>query len=282
MKTTKISIIILLVLCFLLVIGLGGLLCVGIYNKDFLKKYFVVNTDKKVLYNDYQPANKIKIETSTYDVNFYYHDDDRILVKVTGAEEDNADIYTSEDTLNINVKTKKRFGFFVFNIINNKIDIYLPRNYELPISATLSTGDVKFKEQSNSEFNIKTSTGDIYLRNAKNSKLQASTGDITITEDFDGGSIKVSTGDIKIKNASGKIDLKASTGEIKIKKVNLTESSTIKTSTGDVKIDKVNDIYITAKASTGDVVTKYSNRFSDIELNIKTSTGDITTGKLSE
>lgn len=282
MKTTKISIILLLVLCFILIIGLGGILTIGIYNRDFLKKHFVINPDKKVLYNDYQPSNKIVVDTDTYDVNFYYHDDDRILVKVKGAEDDNADIYTKDDTLNINVKSKDRIGIFIFNFINNKIDIYLPRNYDLPISITAHTGDVRFKEESNSTFDIKLSTGDIYLRNAKDSTLKVSTGDITVTETFENGSIKATTGDIKVKNATGKIDFTTSTGDITLKKINLTESSNIKATTGEVKIDKVNDIYITADSSTGDVKVKHSNRYSEVELKIKTSTGDINTGKLSE
>ena len=282
MKTTKISIILLLTLCFLLIIGLGSILVIGIYNRDFLKKHFVINPDKKVLYNDYQPSNKIMVDTDSYDVNFYYHDDDRILVKVKGASDDNADVYTKDDTLNINVKSKNRIGIFIFNFINNKIDIYLPRSYDLPINVTARTGDVKFKEESNSIFDIKLSTGDIYLRNAKDSSLKVSTGDITITENFDNGTIKTSTGDIKVKNANGKIDFTTSTGNITIKKINLTKNSNIKASTGDVKITKVNNIYINADSNTGDIKIKHSNRYSDVELNIKTSTGDITTGNLSE
>lgn len=280
MKTTKISIILLLVLCFILVIGLGGILTVGIYNRDFLKKHFVINPDKRVLYDDYQPSNKIVVDTDTYDVNFYYHDDDRIKITVKGAEDDNADIYTKDDTLNINVKSKDRIGIFVFNFINNKIDIYLPRNYDLPINVVARTGDVKFKEESNSVFNIKLTTGDIYLRNAKDSDLKVTTGDITITESFNTGSLKTTTGEINVNKATGRIDFKTTTGDITVKKIDLTDNSNIKATTGDVKIDKVNDIYITADSSTGDVKIKHTNRFSNIELNIKTSTGDITTGQL--
>ena len=280
MKTTKISIILLLVLCFILVIGLGGILTVGIYNRDFLKKHFVINPDKRVLYDDYQPSNKIVVDTDTYDVNFYYHDDDRIKITVKGAEDDNADIYTKDDTLNINVKSKDRIGIFVFNFINNKIDIYLPRNYDLPINIVARTGDVKFKEESNSVFNIKLTTGDIYLRNAKDSDLKVTTGDITITESFNTGSLKTTTGEINVNKATGRIDFKTTTGDITVKKIDLTDNSNIKATTGDVKIDKVNDIYITADSSTGDVKIKHTNRFSNVELNIKTSTGDITTGKL--
>lgn len=280
MKTTKISIILLLVLCFILVIGLGGILTVGIYNRDFLKKHFVINPDKRVLYDDYQPSNKIVVDTDTYDVNFYYHDDDRIKITVKGAEDDNADIYTKDDTLNINVKSKDRIGIFVFNFINNKIDIYLPRNYNLPINVVARTGDVKFKEESNSVFNIKLTTGDIYLRNAKDSDLKVTTGDITITESFNTGSLKTTTGEINVNKATGRIDFKTTTGDITVKKIDLTDNSNIKATTGDVKIDKVNDIYITADSSTGDVKIKHTNRFSNIELNIKTSTGDITTGQL--
>ncbi len=280
MKTTKISIILLLVLCFILVIGLGGILTVGIYNRDFLKKHFVINPDKRVLYDDYQPSNKIVVDTDTYDVNFYYHDDDRIKITVKGAEDDNADIYTKDDTLNINVKSKDRIGIFVFNFINNKIDIYLPRNYDLPINIVARTGDVKFKEESNSVFNIKLTTGDIYLRNAKDSDLKVTTGDITITESFNTGSLKTTTGEINVNKATGRIDFKTTTGDITVKKIDLTDNSNIKATTGDVKIDKVNDIYITADSSTGDVKIKHTNRFSNVELNIKTSTGDITTGQL--
>ncbi len=280
MKTTKISIILLLVLCFILVIGLGGILTVGIYNRDFLKKHFVINPDKRVLYDDYQPSNKIVVDTDTYDVNFYYHDDDRIKITVKGAEDDNADIYTKDDTLNINVKSKDRIGIFVFNFINNKIDIYLPRNYDLPINVVARTGDVKFKEESNSVFNIKLTTGDIYLRNAKDSDLKVTTGDITITESFNTGSLKTTTGEINVNKATGRMDFKTTTGDITVKKIDLTDNSNIKATTGDVKIDKVNDIYITADSSTGDVKIKHTNRFSNIELNIKTSTGDITTGQL--
>lgn len=282
MKTTKISIILLLVLCFLLIIGLGAILTIGIFNRDFLKKHFVINPDKVTLYDDYQPANKIVVDTDSYDVNFYYHDDDRVLVKVRGVKDDNADVYTKDDILNINVKSKNRIGIFIFNFVNNKIDIYLPRNYDLPIVITGHTSDVRFKEESKSSFDIKLSTGDIYLRNAKESILKVSTGDITITDTFDNGTITTSTGDIKINNAIGKIDFTTTTGDISIKRINLSENSNIKVTTGDIRIDKVNDIYISTNTTTGDVKVKHSNRYSDVELMIKTTTGDITTGKLSE
>ena len=275
MKTTKISIILLLILCFILVIGLGFILGLGLTNKNFIKKHFIINTNKKVLYNDYQPANKIVVDSDSYDVNFYYHDEDRILVKVTGPQDDTADVSTNNDTLNINVKTTKHFNVFIFNIINNKIDIYLPRNYELPIAVTLRTGDIRFKETNNSLLDLKTTTGDIYLKNAKGATLKTTTGDIKITDTFDSGSIKVTTGDIKVKNALGTIDFKTTTGEIKIDKAELTGKSNIKCSTGDVRIDAINDIYINADTNTGEVKVKHSNRFSDIELNIKTTTGDI-------
>lgn len=60
-----------------------------------------------------------------------------------------------------------------------------------------------------------------------------------------------------------------------MEKCNLNENSSIHATSGGVKIKETNDIYIEAKANSGDVKVENNNRLSEIELKIETTSGEI-------
>ena len=271
----KISAIILIILMVLVMALLSTILVVGLTNKAWLSKHFVFNSKKVELYNEDHHVLPVSIKTDTYDVVFKYHDSDKINVEINGNEEDIVDVYEKEDTLYVEVKNKKRFNIILFDLISNRITISVPKDYELPIDASIRTGDFKFNDANKSKLNVKTSTGDIYVHDAYDAFLETSTGDVTVTDTLSNGSISCTTGDIRIDTVINGMKLKTTTGDIKIKNVAINTDSTIKCTTGDIRISKTNDIYIEGTATTGDVKIKGSNRHSDTALTIKTTTGDI-------
>ena len=271
----KISAIILIVLMVLVMALLSTILVVGLTNKAWLADHFIFNAKKIELYNENHNVLPIAIETDSYDVIFKYHDSDKINVEINGNEEDIVDVYEKDDTLYVEVKNKKKFNIVLFSLISNKITIRVPKNYELPIDATIRTGDFKFNDANKSKLNVKATTGDIYVHDAYDSILVTTTGDITVSDTLSNGTAYCTTGDIKINTVINSMKIKTTTGDVSIKDVAINSDSSINCTTGDIKINRTNDVYIEGTATTGDVKINGSNRYSKVALTIKTTTGDI-------
>lgn len=291
----KISVIFLIIILSCLVLFLSGILILGINNGP--KFSFTIATKTKLIKEERLTSKSININADTANVNFYYHDDDEILVEIYGYEKNSENISIEElsDKYIINYKNNNRYMIGLY-FGSEDIDIYLPSNYENDINISVKTGNVKADEQVKNIRSVKSTTGNITLNEVTDANVKATTGNIKINSIINSnvktttGNISVkyssdtlyrcSTGNIKITNVLNYVDAKVSTGNIIIENLTLYRDSVIQTTTGNIKVNNVNDIYVEASTKTGNIKTSYSNRLAEYILTLKTSTGNITTGEL--
>lgn len=232
---------------------------------------------------------KININVSTSDVNILVSNDDKIRIAIYGDKE-LLDIKDETQELYILFKEKKCFGI-CFNITKNKVDVYLPANYDKDILVNNDYGDIEISEFKNSNIEVNEACGDVHIVSGNKVTVNNSYGNIKIDEASEvnvkesAGDVKVGTvksaqiennyGDITVENITDSLDISDDCGDIKIDHLNLEKDSHIVNNLGDIKIGSTNDIYIDAKTDLGDVKINNNNHKSDITLKLENDCGDI-------
>ena len=232
---------------------------------------------------------KININVSTSDVNILVANDDKIRVVVYGDKE-RLDIKDETQELYILFKEKKCFGF-CFNITKNKVDVYVPKNYDKDILVNNDYGNIEISEFKDANIEVNEDCGDVHIGAGNNVTVDNSYGDIKIDKankidvKESAGDVKVGTvsiaqiennfGDIIIENVTSSLDISDDCGYIKINSVNLEKDSKIVNNFGDIKIGSTNDIYIDAKTDLGSVKINNNNHKSDVTLKLENDCGDI-------
>lgn len=285
-------IITLIVLLIITIIALITLMIFLISNNGRRNKWFFSSKISTELIMDKTYDNKfdiINIDVSTSDVDIKSTSDDNIRVVVYG-KKDLLEVNDSSNELSINFKEKNCFGF-CFNLTKNKVEIYLPSDYDKKIVVDNDYGDINIDKFLNSNMNIEEDCGDVEILGANTLNVKNNYGDIEIDEaqvmniEQDCGDIKVDKvnditaknkyGDIKIKNVLNYLNITNNCGDIKIDNLTINKNSSINDDLGSIKIGSTNDIYIEAKTDLGDVKVNNNNRKSNITLNIKNDCGDI-------
>jgi hypothetical protein len=151
----------------------------------------------------------------------------------------------------VSVKTEKKSDFSLFSFSKDfKIIVKVPSKFVL---------------------NLKTSGGDISVKNVEGKKEISTSGGDILVENFNGElNAQTSGGDIAVTKYSGKSVLNTSGGDIVVTAhKNELEA---KTSGGDIQIEATEG-KILAETSGGDIILNYNGQNSGIELG--TSGGDI-------
>ncbi len=144
-------------------------------------------------------------------------------------------------------------------IKSNTGDVEIPKDFKFKsIDITESTGDVTNEASALEFIKIKTTTGDIEVKNVSASALDlaVSTGKMTAFGVTCEGNveIRVSTGRAKITDVRCKnVISSGNTGDISLKNVIAAEKITIERSTGDVRFDECDAAELFVKTSTGSV-----------------------------
>lgn len=205
--------------------------------KDFKISFGITHSKKVVVDKEYENIYKeIEVKTEAADIEIKDSKNDKIRV-VVYSDKDRTKVNSENEKLEVVTKSKKCVGI----CINQKIDkviLYLPDNYNLPISLKTNYGDIKTNEISN---------------------LTANTN----------------YGDIKITKANSYFKIITNYGDIKINEVNITKDSKAITNYGDIKVNKTNSIYIKAKTDLGDKDINKNNKKSNITLELNTNLGDV-------
>lgn len=282
------SILVILLILFMIFVILNG-------SKNFIN--FGITSDKisNNLIYDKEYENRfdtINIKSDASDIEIKKSIDSNIKVLIYSEEEKLKSIDISDDnSLDINLKEKKRFNFFWFNYINSKIEIYIPKDYSKNIKIENSYGNIQIDDFVDSNIDITSDYGDVKIGSANSIKVENSYGDTTIKDanivdiNNDCGNIEIDSvksavlennlGDIDIKKVYEYIDIENDCGDISIDDISLMKNSTIKSSMGDIEIKNIKDIYIDAKTSLGDVSINNNYHKSDIILKIDNDCGDI-------
>ena len=231
----------------------------------------------------------ININASTSDINILVSNDENIRVVIYG-EEKRLEVKDETQELYILFEEKKCFGF-CFNITKDKIDVYLPANYDKDILVNNNYGNIDIATFKNSNIEVNEDCGDVHIASGNKVTVNNSYGDIKIDEASEidvkesAGDVKVGTvnvakiennlGDIIVESVTSSLDIDDDCGDIKINSLNLEKDSYIVNNLGDIKIGSTNDIYIDAKTDLGKVKINSNNHKADITLKLENDCGDI-------
>ncbi len=125
---------------------------------------------------------------------------------------------------------------------------------------------------------IETSTGDVVIPGEfsfESIRAELQTGDIDCAASAAANvAIRTTTGDIRVRDMScGELELSVTTGHIAVGSARVARLASVKFSTGDVRITGMTAMSFRAKGSTGDITLKDVVTEGDTEIEV--STGDV-------
>ena len=237
---------------------IGCILFVGVMTSlrwDFSKLSTVkYKTNTYEISEDFE---NISLNTYTTDVVFKLSDDEKCKVECFEKLSEKHSVSVKENTLSIEVKDRK-FTFFELDFNSPKITVYLSKTEYNSLYIKATTGDIEIPK----EFTF------------KNADISVSTGDINFNATLkEGAKIKTTTGNVSVKNSSIKsLDISVSTGNVALNNVLVHEKISIQTTTGNVKLESCDSLDIFIKTSTGNVV---GSLLSGKVFKTKTNTGSV-------
>lgn len=260
--------------CFLALLAILLLIFMlfALVKKDWSFSFF--NEESRlVLEKEYDVSSFLEIKIlSTYsDIHVLNHDDSSVKVLVYSAN----DRVTSEihnQILEIN-KRDRKYGCFGFCNRKEEVYVYLPKDFNKNMALQTVSGDVHLEDFPLSEASIKTTSGDVIVKQASKASIESISGDILITSVLE-GALKTVSGDIKVHSLTKSILAHTTSGDVLIDDLTLEESGTIETVSGDVHIGNTSKVYIDAKSTSGSIEVG-SQDSSFVRLRVKTISGDI-------
>lgn len=260
----------------------------------------------------------ISVTTNNTDIEIIRSDDGKC--RVVCSEEENAkhSVTAVNGTLTVEINEKKSwYDYIGFYFVSPKITIYLPEkkygtlsvhagdgSAEIPKDLTfesadisLSTGNIDFFASAQKAVKIKTTAGNIFIKDtaADSLDLSVTTGSVTASGVTCAGDIAVgvSTGEADLTDISCKSFISdGATGSIALNNVIAENRVSVKRSTGDVKFSGCDAEKLYVKTGTGNVrgslltdkvfITDTDTGSVDVpktaaggRCEIKTGTGDI-------
>lgn len=287
-KTWIISLIVLLSLIAITLLVFMILFINGNFKMPFIHTNYKISKEL-IVDNKYDNVfEEINIDSTFSEIYIKESNDSNIRILIYG-NKDKINIIDDKLILKINIKDK--CNFFCINKLANKVEIYLPKEYDKKINISNNLGNIEIEEFLNANINIKEDYGDVFIRGGNNIDVDNSLGDIKIeqakktTVNASAGDVEIgivedvivhnSLGDIRVDEVTNYLNLTNNCGDIKVKKLNINKDSFINSDLGDVKINNTNEIYIDAKTSLGDVKIDNNYNKSDITLKITNNLGDI-------
>lgn len=245
-------------------------------------------------------VDEVRIEGSFVDV--YVNKGDKVYFKgiITGSG-DEGDYRFETDivgkTLVIRVDRQRDKSWRNYRINESRIDLTIIDGVKLDIDN--SSGDVNVANLRASSSKIEASSGDITLRSiVANLEVETSSGDIDIDGLTGDSEIESTSGDQDIFNTKGNIETRASSGDITISGFN--GKIKVQATSGDVEIRKgvgairartssgnidgyaieLNDnCYF--DATSGDIEIDFVNDLDDLSFDLTATSGDLEVGNRS-
>lgn len=245
-------------------------------------------------------VDEVRIEGSFVDV--YVNKGEKVYFKgkITGSG-DEGDYRFETDivgkTLVIRVDRQRDKSWRNYRITESRIDLTIIDGVKLDIDN--SSGDVNVANLRASTSKIEASSGDITLRSIiANLEVETSSGDIDIDGLTGDSEIESTSGDQDIFNTKGNIETRASSGDITISGFN--GKIEVQATSGDIEIRKgvgairartssgnIDGYAIEANdncyfdATSGDVEIDFSNDLDDMSFDLTATSGDLEVGNRS-
>ncbi|MEQ6166082.1 DUF4097 family beta strand repeat-containing protein [Ekhidna sp. MALMAid0563] len=245
-------------------------------------------------------VDEVRIEGSFVDV--YVNTGDKVYFKgiITG-NGDEGDYRFETDivgkTLVIRVDRKTNRSWRNYRINESRIDLTITDGVKLDIDN--SSGDVNVANLRASESRIEASSGDITLRSiVANLEVETSSGDIDIDGLTGDSEIESTSGDQEIYNSRGNIETRASSGDITVSgfngKIEIQATSgdvdvrkgvgalKIRTSSGEIDgygIEVNDNCYF--DATSGNIEIDFVNDLDELSFDLTATSGDLEVGNRS-
>lgn len=251
-------------------------------------------------------SSRISIDFSSADIAVQNTDEPnlRIVEKSTGKikEEEKFTVSKEDNTVRIHRKNDNHLGF-IFNMGNfqHRIEVYIPKGYTKDLDIRSSSGNIDFaSDMKLGIVNCVASSGDLKLQGTMTTNtinLKASSGNIDVENaDAKNYKIETSSGDIKINSMSGSGDVSASSGNVKVRYDNIDDYSNVSAHSGDISVIVPQNIsfQFNGKCTSGDINSNFDLNYKNKKgneastevgsapykkLNINTNSGDINISK---
>lgn len=222
----------------------------------------------------------ILYDHTSMDIEFYESDSESLVIKeymYDAYQEDEFAIIKKDDTKGkVTIESGRRSNTIMFFGImtgNERVEVYLPKNFRGQIKADsssgnvscfcdlelegdfkvkASSGDVKTKFVSAANIQVTTSSGNINMNKAEGSRtFAASSGNITILDGRGDSTISTTSGNVDVSNMEGKFKISCSSGEVTLS--DIVGNGRITTTSGNIRIKEMNGNLEEVKASSGDI-----------------------------
>ena len=200
------------------------------------------------------------IDTDTADIRLVPSIDGNCRVECYEQAKMRHDVSVQSDTLVIQMEDRRAwYDYIGFHLESPIIRIYLPLEQYGALSISASTGDITIPEEFTFEsIDVNISTGDIYCSASATGRIHERT----------------STGDIRMENSSAQsVELFTDTGAMLLTNVSCAEELNLNVTTGDTQITNTTCTYFSSTGDTGDLHMQslHASHSTDIER----STGDV-------
>ena len=246
-------------------IVLGGVLYAG--AAAFTGFDFTVFETSSLTRKEYEvneSFNDISIDAKDCSVQLRYSDDGKCRIVCGENENITHTVEVKDNTLNITRNDSRKWYMMIgVSLKQYDITVYLPEKMYGALLFESGSGDISVPE----DFGF--SSADILT----------GSGSVDISAGFDGGfSVKTSSGDIKIKNLSADvIDINTVSGEIDISEVTAAQAINIKSSSGDTELSEANAKDISVQSSSGEI--KFYGVKAGGEIRAESRSGDVSLDK---
>ena len=284
MKKNKLVLKISICILIIIIIALIGVVIWGIISGNG----FTFFEKPTVIYQEtFEDIENVIVNVTSYDIEIKESEDTHIQVEISGSQKskDKFNVEQENDTLSINQNGSNIcIGF----CLGGSITIYLPQE-EITYTHLSNSGSLN-SDVNLARVDIKTTSGDINLKNVREGtfsstsgniqvanayKLSASTtsGDISLDEVED-LVITSQSGHVKVGSVTYKMDITTNSGAIDISSLNIKEDSKIEAKSGNVDIKLNQELFIDVSTKSGNIDINNTN--ASPSLSIHTTSGDIT------
>lgn len=246
-------------------------------------------------------VDEVRVEGSFVDV--YVKSGEKVyfsgIIEGNGDDDDyrfEADIVGSTLVVKV-VSSNKSYNLKNRRITESRIDITVKDGVKLDIDN--SSGDINVANLRAAESKIEASSGDVTLRSiVANLEVETSSGDIDIDGLVGDSEIESTSGDQSLYDLKGDIRTQASSGDITVSKFD--GSLDIEATSGDIQLRggegslevrttsgeiEGRDILLTGDASfdatSGDVEIDFENDLDDLSFDLRATSGDLEVGNRS-
>jgi lia operon protein LiaG len=295
-------------------IGLISFLIYGIVNGKGMGnifKSFRYSADSAITVQkeeniDINNLNKLNIEFSSSEVVIETTDDPNIKVvqKSSGNLDDDEKFVVDKKGNEVTIRRDdSNQHVFVFNFgnINQRIEVYIPRNYNKDLFVQTSSGNLKFNLDTRlNNVRCKASSGNVSIGtniNCNDVNIEVSSGNINVESLISKTyNVRSTSGNIGINSIAGSGEIQSSSGNVKVNYKDIDEHSNVSAHSGNIHLVVPNELNFefNGKCSSGDINSSFDLNYKNKKgneataqigsapykkLNVSTSSGNIKISK---